>query len=81
MWLFHSSILILEDVSRQDYFNYYLLLVVTISVKLRIIFSMINIAQDFLNKFVREFGNLYGLQFYSIIRCTILLPPFSYRWL
>lgn len=32
----------------------------------QITFLMINTAQDFLNKFVREFEHLYGLQFCSI---------------
>nr|XP_012234439.1 PREDICTED: uncharacterized protein LOC105679152 [Linepithema humile] len=67
-WFFHYSVPVLEGILRQDYFNHYLLLVVAISMlnSEEISFFMINIARDFLNKFVREFEHLYGLQFCSI---------------
>ncbi|XP_026828515.1 uncharacterized protein LOC113562671 [Ooceraea biroi] len=70
-WLFHYSVPVLEGILRQDYFNHssnHLLLVVAISMlnSEQIMFPMINIARDFLNKFVREFEQLYGLQFCSI---------------
>lgn len=67
-WFFHYSIPVLEGILRQDYFNHYLLFVVAISMlnSEEITFSMINTAQDFLNKFVREFKHLYDLQFCSI---------------
>lgn len=67
-WLFHYSVPVLEGILRQDYFNHYLLLVIAISMlnSEQITFSMVNIARDFLNKFVREFEHLYGLQFCSI---------------
>lgn len=68
MWFFHYSLPVLEGVLRQDYFNHYLLLVVAISMLNceRVTYSMINVAQEFLNKFVCEFETLYGLQFCSI---------------
>lgn len=53
---------------RQDYFEHYLLLVTAITLlnSEKITPFMIDVAEDFLNKFVGEFETLYDLKFCSI---------------
>lgn len=68
MWYFFYSIPVLQGIMRQDYFEHYLLLVTAITILSteKITLLMINIAEDFLKKFVRDFEILYGLRFCSI---------------
>jgi len=68
MWCFFNSIPVLEGVLRQDYFEHYLLLVTTITLlnSEKITPFMLNVAENFLNKFAKEFETLYGLNFCSI---------------
>jgi len=76
MWCFFYSIPVLEGVLRQDYFEHYLLLVTAITLlnSEKITPFMLNVAEDFLNKFVKEFETLYGLNFCSNVHQLLHLP-------
>ncbi|XP_015124327.1 uncharacterized protein LOC107046259 isoform X1 [Diachasma alloeum] len=68
LWFFYYSIPVFHGVMRQDFFEHYLLLVVSISLLNGnfINTEMREIAHDMLHKFVKEFELKYGLEF-----CTI----------
>lgn len=67
-FFFFYSIPVFEGILRPNYFEHYLLLVTAISLLNadKINQQMIDIAQDLLYKFVRQFETLYGLVYCSI---------------
>jgi len=79
MWFFYYSIPVLEDILRNDYFEHYLLLVTAITLLNQeyITTDMLEVATDFLHKFVREFEHLYGLRFCSINIHQLLHLPYK----
>lgn len=82
MWFFHYSIPVLEGITRNDYFQHYVMLVAAISLLNGdiVTLQMLQIAKDFLHKWVREFQQLYGLRFCSInIHQLLHLPDKVYQ--
>ena len=67
MWYYYS-ILVLQGVLREDYFRYYLLLVIGIAMlRFEVITpQMIQISLDFINAYVPQFQTLYILRYCSI---------------
>lgn len=67
-FFFYYSIPVFENVMRADYFEHYLRLVIAIKLLSSDVITdfMIQVAQDLLRRFVREFQDMYGIQFCSI---------------
>jgi len=68
VFFFYYSIPVFENIMRADYFEHYLRLVVAIKLLSSDVITdfMIQVAQDLLRRFVREFQDMYGIQFCSI---------------
>ncbi|XP_026830127.1 uncharacterized protein LOC113563129 [Ooceraea biroi] len=68
IFCFYYSIPIFEGIMRLDYFEYFLRLIIALSILNSdfITEDMIEIARDLLHRFVKEFQFLYGIQFCSI---------------
>lgn len=67
-FFFYYSIPVFETIMRTDYFEHYLRLVIAVTILSfdNITDFMIQIAKDLLRRFVREFQDMYGIQFCSI---------------
>ncbi|XP_066584839.1 uncharacterized protein [Prorops nasuta] len=77
MWAFYYSLPILEGILPQEYFNNYKLLIIATAILSfdEIALNLIDIAEDFLHKFVKDFEHLYGIRFCSInIHQALHLP-------
>ncbi|XP_074100574.1 uncharacterized protein LOC141528425 [Cotesia typhae] len=76
-FFYYYSIAVFEGIMRAEYFNHYLLLMVSMYFLSADEISelMITTAEDFLHRFVREFQQLYGEKFSSInIHLLLHLP-------
>ena len=67
-FLFFYSIPVFEGIMRMDYFEHYILLLTAVTMlnSSEIQVFEVAVAENFLKKFVRQFENLYGIQFCSI---------------
>lgn len=67
-WFFYYSVPILKQFLRKEYFEHYLKLVIALSYLNAFSISdrMINVAKVFLKQYVRDFEQLYGIEFCSI---------------
>lgn len=78
---YYYSIAVFEGIMSIEYFNHYLLLVISMFILSadKISHLMIDVAEDLLRRFVREFSELYGIRYLSIDVHLLLHMSYAVR--